>query len=249
MAIEERVLIAGAGPVGLTAAANLVRAGVPVTVLEKHKDFLRDFRGDTIHPSTLEVLRELGILEQFLARPHQEVRYAEGELGDTRVRLADFTHLPTHCKFVAFMPQWDFLDFLADQARALPAFTLRMETEALRVVRVADRVSGVEVRSVSGEERLPARLVIAADRRESAVNGFCRKSVAALLMPRRSISLSVYPDMNSTRTPGLSSCSSSTIPRPPSVGISTSVNTRSISPTCSAAIRRAMAPSDASSTL
>jgi len=155
----------------------LARAGVPVTVLEKHKDFLRDFRGDTIHPSTLELLHELGILNPFLARAHQEVRYAEGELGDTRVRLADFTHLPTHCKFVAFMPQWDFLDFLADQARALPAFTLRMETEALRVVREADHVAGVEVGSASGEERLHARLVIAADGRESVL----RKSMGLVV--------------------------------------------------------------------
>jgi 2-polyprenyl-6-methoxyphenol hydroxylase-like FAD-dependent oxidoreductase len=161
------VVICGGGPAGMMCGYLLARAGVPVTVLEKHKDFLRDFRGDTIHPSTLELLRELGILDQFLARPHQEVRYAEGELGDTRVRLADFTHLPTHCKFVAFMPQWDFLDFLADQARALPAFTLRMETEALRVVREADRVTGVEIRSASGQEELHARLVIAADGRAS----------------------------------------------------------------------------------
>jgi len=172
-AARDPVVICGGGPAGMMCGYLLARAGVPVTVLEKHKDFLRDFRGDTIHPSTLEVLRELGILEPFLARPHQEVRYAEGELGDTRVRLADFTHLPTHCKFVAFMPQWDFLDFLAEQARALPAFTLRMETEALRVVRDADRVTGVEVRSAStsasGEERLPARLVIAADGRESVL--------------------------------------------------------------------------------
>jgi len=147
----------------------LARAGVPVTVLEKHQDFLRDFRGDTIHPSTLELLHELGILEEFLARPHQQVRYAEGELGDVRVRLADFTHLPTHCKFIAFMPQWDFLDFLAEQARALPAFTFRRATEALEVVREGDRVTGVEVRSASGAERLPARLVIAADGRESVL--------------------------------------------------------------------------------
>jgi len=136
----------------------LARAGVPVTVLEKHADFLRDFRGDTIHPSTLELLRELGILEQFLARPHQEVSHAEGELGDVRVRVADFTHLPTHCRFVAFMPQWEFLNFIAGQARGLPTFTLRMETEALRVVRSADRVTGVAVRRLRDRPaRHPAR--------------------------------------------------------------------------------------------
>jgi 2-polyprenyl-6-methoxyphenol hydroxylase-like FAD-dependent oxidoreductase len=166
---REPVVICGGGPAGMMCGYLLARAGVPVTVLEKHTDFLRDFRGDTIHPSTLELLRELGILEPFLARPHQEVRYAEGELGDTRVRLADFTHLPTHCQFVAFMPQWDFLDFLAEEARALPAFTLRMGTEARRVIRVADHVAGVEVRSASGEEQLHARLVIAADGRESVL--------------------------------------------------------------------------------
>jgi 2-polyprenyl-6-methoxyphenol hydroxylase-like FAD-dependent oxidoreductase len=177
------VVICGGGPAGMMCGYLLARAGVPVTVLEKHQDFLRDFRGDTIHPSTLELLHELGILEPFLARPHQEVRYAEGELGDTRVRLADFTHLPTHCKFVAFMPQWDFLNFLADQARALPAFTLRMETEALRVVLNADHVTGVEVQSASGEERLNARLVIAADGRESVLRNSMRLAVEDLGAP------------------------------------------------------------------
>jgi 2-polyprenyl-6-methoxyphenol hydroxylase-like FAD-dependent oxidoreductase len=166
---RDPVVICGGGPAGMMCGYLFARAGVPVTVLEEHTDFLRDFRGDTIHPSTLELLRELGILERFLARPHQEVRYAEGELGDTRVRLADFTHLPTHCQFVAFMPQWDFQDFLAEEARALPAFTLRMGTEALRVIRVADHVAGVEIRSASGEESLHARLVIAADGRKSAL--------------------------------------------------------------------------------
>ena len=166
---RDPVVICGGGPAGMMCGYLLARVGVPVTVLEKHKDFLRDFRGDTIHPSTLELLRELGILEEFLARPHQEVHYAEGELGDVRIRLADFTHLPTHCKFIAFMPQWDFLNFLAEQARTVPAFTLRLETEALRVVRDGDRVTGVEVRSPSGEERLHARLVIAADGRESVL--------------------------------------------------------------------------------
>jgi 2-polyprenyl-6-methoxyphenol hydroxylase-like FAD-dependent oxidoreductase len=161
------VVICGGGPAGMMCGYLLARAGVPVTVLEKHQDFLRDFRGDTIHPSTLELLHELGILDEFLARPHQEVRYAEGEIGDARVRLADLTHLPTRCKFIVFMPQWEFLNFLAEQARALPAFTLRLETEALRVVRANDRVTGVDVRSSSGEERLDARLVIAADGRES----------------------------------------------------------------------------------
>lgn len=147
----------------------LARAGVPVLVLEKHRDFLRDFRGDTVHPSTLEVMRELGLLEGLLARPHQEVRHAEGQIGDTRVRIADFTHLPTHCKFLAFMPQWELLDFLAERARRLPAFTLRMEVESQRLLREDSQVTGVEVETKAGRERIRARLVIVAEGRHSAL--------------------------------------------------------------------------------
>ncbi len=112
----------------------LARAGVRVTVLEKHADFLRDFRGDTIHPSTLEVLYELGILEDFLKRPHQEVRQLTGRVAGESVTIADFTHLPTHCKFLVLVPQWDFLDFLAEQARRFSTFELRMETEVTDLV-------------------------------------------------------------------------------------------------------------------
>ena len=154
-----------------------------MTVLEKHGDFLRDFRGDTIHPSTLEVMSELGLLDEFLRRPHSEVRHAEGELGDVRIRVADFTHLPTRCKFVAFMPQWDFLDFLAAKARAFPTFTLRLETEATRLIRDSDRVTGVEVSARGGPpEPLAARLVIAADGRHSVLRddaGFARENLSA----------------------------------------------------------------------
>src|SRR6266850_7366547 len=98
----------------------LARAGVTVAVLEKHADFLRDFRGDTIHPSTLEILHELGILDEFLKRPHQEVTQLDAQIGDHHLTVADFTHLPTRCKFLAFMPQWDFLDFIAQEARRYP---------------------------------------------------------------------------------------------------------------------------------
>src|SRR5436305_11704782 len=101
-------VIAGGGPAGVMAGFLLVRAGVDVVVIEKHKDFLRDFRGDTIHPSTMEVLAELGLLEQFLARPHQELKYIEGEFGDERVHVGDLTRLPTRAKFIAMMPQWNF---------------------------------------------------------------------------------------------------------------------------------------------
>src|SRR5262245_9657626 len=104
----------------------LARAGVEVVVLEKHADFLRDFRGDTIHPSTLELMYELGLLDELLQRPHQEASKLRAHVGDTEITFADFTHLPTHCKFIALMPQWDFLDFIAGQARRYEAFHLQM---------------------------------------------------------------------------------------------------------------------------
>src|ERR1700719_4894321 len=116
----------GGGPAGMMLGYLLARAGVDVVVLEKHADFLRDFRGDTIHPSTLELIHELGLLEKFLQRPHDEVPHLNAWIGESRLRLADFTHLPTHCKFIAFMPQWDFLNFLAEEAKRYPSFHLLM---------------------------------------------------------------------------------------------------------------------------
>ena len=135
--------IAGGGPAGMMLGLLLARAGVDVVVLEKHADFLRDFRGDTVHPSTLEVMHELGILEDFLKRPHQKLRELTGEIGDTRVRLADFSHLPTHCRFIALMPQWDFLDFLAGHAKRYPGFHLRMRAEVNGLIMDGDLVSGL----------------------------------------------------------------------------------------------------------
>src|SRR5213593_3438723 len=108
--------IVGGGPAGVMLSLLLARVGVRVAVLEKHADFLRDFRGDTIHPSTLEVMYELGLLEALLRLPHDEVRELQGQVGDERVVIADFTHVPARCRFLAFMPQWDFLDFLAHEA-------------------------------------------------------------------------------------------------------------------------------------
>src|SRR6516162_3921519 len=125
-----RCCVAGGGPAGMMLGYLLARAGVDTVVLEKHGDFLRDFRGDTIHPSTLELMFELGLLDEFLARPHQEAPQITGMIGDEQVVVADFSHLPTHCKFVALMPQWDFLDFLAEHARRFPGFHLRMRAEA-----------------------------------------------------------------------------------------------------------------------
>src|SRR5882724_11535003 len=121
--------IAGGGPAGMMLGFLLARMGVDVYVLEKHADFLRDFRGDTIHPSTLEIMHELGILEEFLRRPHQKMERLAAQIGDTSVSVADFRHLPTRAKFIAFMPQSDFLDFLAEQAKQYPNFKLRLQAE------------------------------------------------------------------------------------------------------------------------
>src|SRR5580658_10368911 len=122
--MEVRCCIAGGGPAGMVLGFLLACAGVGVLVLEKHKDFLRDFRGDTVHPSTLELMYELGILDGFLRRPHQELPQISALIDDFEVTVADFSHLPTHCKFVALMPQWDFLNFFAEKARVYPHFHL-----------------------------------------------------------------------------------------------------------------------------
>ena len=118
--ITTSCVIAGGGPAGMMCGFLLARAGVDVVVLEKHADFLRDFRGDTVHPSTLQIMYELGLLDAFLRRPHQEVRELASQIGDDRVMIADFSHLPIHCRFIAMMPQWDFLDFVAEHANAIP---------------------------------------------------------------------------------------------------------------------------------
>ncbi|MGB8966543.1 MAG: FAD-dependent oxidoreductase [Candidatus Cybelea sp.] len=161
--------IVGGGPAGMMAGLLLARAGVRTVLLEKHADFLRDFRGDTIHPSTLEVMAELGLLESFLKRPHQKVTTLAGNLGDTLVTVADFTHLPTRCKFVAFMPQWEFLNFLAEEARRFPTFDLRMQARAEDLLWENGRVAGVRAQTPSGTLEIRAGLTIAADGRESVV--------------------------------------------------------------------------------
>jgi 2-polyprenyl-6-methoxyphenol hydroxylase-like FAD-dependent oxidoreductase len=153
----------------MMAGLLMARAGVATVLLEKHADFLRDFRGDTIHPSTLEVMDELGLLESFLQRPHQEVTTLAGNLGDTLITVADFTHLPTRCKFVAFMPQWDFLNFLAEEARRYPNFDLGMQTRAKQLLWESDRVVGVRAQTPGGPVEIRAELTIAADGRESVL--------------------------------------------------------------------------------
>ena len=161
----------------------LARAGVEVVVLEKHADFLRDFRGDTIHPSTLEVMHELGILADFLERPHQEIREIAGQIGDEMIPLADFTHLPTHSKFLAFMPQWDFLDFIKDQAERYPAFTLKMEAEVTELIESGNTVLGVKAKTPDGDLTILADLVVGADGRKSVVRERAGLSVESMGAP------------------------------------------------------------------
>ena len=161
--------IAGGGPAGMMLGLLLARAGVTVLVLEKHADFLRDFRGDTIHPSTLEIIGELGLLEDFLQRPHDEIQELAAHIGGVRVPLADFTHLPTRCGFIAMMPQWDFLDFLAVEARRYPHFALRMQAEVMHVDEEAGTVVGLCATTPSGPLDVRADLVIGADGRGSVV--------------------------------------------------------------------------------
>jgi 2-polyprenyl-6-methoxyphenol hydroxylase-like FAD-dependent oxidoreductase len=147
----------------------LARAGVEVAVLEKHADFLRDFRGDTIHPSTLEVMYELGILDAFLQRPHSETRHLDAQIGDARLTIADFSHLPTRCKFLAFMPQWDFLNFFAEQAKRYPAFQLKMRAEVTELIHDGDRIAGVCAHTPEGMLEVRADLTVGTDGRHSTV--------------------------------------------------------------------------------
>ena len=167
--LRARCCIAGGGPAGMMLGYLLARAGVETVVLEKHGDFLRDFRGDTVHPSTLEVMHELGLLEEFLRRPHQKVFELGGQIGAETVMLADFRRLPVRCGFVAFMPQWDFLDFLAQHGGRLPSFRLRMQAEATELVEEDGRIAGVRGQDPEGPFEVRAELTIAADGRHSVL--------------------------------------------------------------------------------
>lgn len=164
-----RCCIVGGGPAGMVLGLLLARAGVDTVVIEKHPDFLRDFRGDTIHPSTLEALRDLGLLEEFLKLPHQKATLLQGKIGDVTIPLADFSHLPVYAKYIVFMPQWDFLNFVAAQAKRYPRFRLLMSTEAEDLLKEGERVTGVAAKTLGEPLMIKADLVIGADGRHSKV--------------------------------------------------------------------------------
>ncbi|NOT71897.1 MAG: FAD-dependent oxidoreductase [Hyphomicrobium sp.] len=169
--MEHRVqaCIAGGGPAGLMLGVLLARAGIRVMVLEKHGDFLRDFRGDTIHPSTMQVLHELGWLDEFLTLPHVEIRQMRAQFGDTLIQLADLSHLPVKAPFIAMMPQWDFLNFLAAKGKTYPGFKLVMNAEARGLIVEDDRVTGITAQTANGPMNVRAELVVAADGRTSTL--------------------------------------------------------------------------------
>ena len=165
--VRSRCVVIGGGPAGMMSGYLLARAGVDVVVLEKHADFNRDFRGDTIHPSTFEFLHELGLLDEFLKLPHQEARRLRGMINGHLVSIADFSRLPTRCKFIGFMPQWDFLNFFAAKAKQYPSFALHMQHEVVDLIFENGRVAGVSAKTPQGERNFRGDLVIGADGRHA----------------------------------------------------------------------------------
>ena len=167
--IATQCCIAGGGPAGVMLGFLLARAGVHVVVLEKHADFFRDFRGDTVHPSTLELMYELGLLDKFLQLPHQKVRTLSAQIGAEHLQFVDFRHLPTHCKFMALMPQWNFLNFLAEHGKRYKTFDLRMLADATDLIEENGRVGGLIAKTPDGALTIRADLVVGCDGRHSTV--------------------------------------------------------------------------------
>ena len=181
--LNVRCCIVGGGPAGMMLGFLLARAGLEVLVLEKHADFLRDFRGDTIHPSTLELMYELGLLQEFLQRPHQQVTELRAQVGKESFTMADLTHLPTHCRFLVFMPQWDFLNFLVEQGRRYPGFHVEMQAEATDLLQENGRIAGLRINTPQGQRELRADLTIAADGRHSVLRARAALPVVNLGAP------------------------------------------------------------------
>jgi 2-polyprenyl-6-methoxyphenol hydroxylase-like FAD-dependent oxidoreductase len=167
--ITTQCCIAGGGPAGMMLGFLLARAGVHVVVLEKHADFFRDFRGDTVHPSTLELMFELGLIDEFLKLPHRKVETVTGQVGAERLVMGDFRHLPTHCKFIALMPQWDFLNFLVQRGKRYAKFDLRMQAEATELIEENGRIAGLIARTPDGALTIRADLTVGCDGRHSTV--------------------------------------------------------------------------------
>jgi 2-polyprenyl-6-methoxyphenol hydroxylase-like FAD-dependent oxidoreductase len=167
--LRTQCCVVGGGPAGMMLGFLLARAGVSVVVLEKHPDFLRDFRGDTVHPSTLEIIYEFGLLDEFLKLPHRTVDQLSLQIGNERVRMIDLTHLPTQCKYIALMPQWDFLNFLAEHGRRYRQFDLHMRAEVTDLIQEGDRIVGVRANTPDGELIIRADLVVGCDGRHSTV--------------------------------------------------------------------------------
>jgi 2-polyprenyl-6-methoxyphenol hydroxylase-like FAD-dependent oxidoreductase len=181
--INTRCCVVGGGPAGMMLGFLLARAGIDVVVLEKHADFLRDFRGDTIHPSTLELMHELGLLAEFLKLPHQKAPTLSARVGGTEVQAVDLRHLPVHCPFIALMPQWDFLDFLADHARRYASFRLEMRAEASDLIEKDGVIAGVTAHTPEGAIDVHADLTVGCDGRHSTVRDRARLKVEELGAP------------------------------------------------------------------
>src|SRR5215217_3321091 len=180
---EASCCIVGGGPAGMMLGYVLARAGVYVIVLEKHADFFRDFRGDTIHPSTLDLMAELGVLDEFLRLPHTRVPQGGVVIGEKTFNLVDFRHLPTRCKFMAMMPQWDFLNFIATQAKKYPRFRLEMNANVTDVLERGEKIVGVRAATEQGEVEVLADLIVACDGRNSTVRCQAGMSVREFRVP------------------------------------------------------------------